>query len=293
MQVMKKPQKKQEITDYYKLLNVPYNATIDQITEAYRTIAKDCALLLEEHQEMKKKIESEFSLYQQAFKTLTNIHEKNRYDLNLRLLELKNKEEILKNEKALQLKKEIEERVKIDKEEKLKREREARERLKYSLQNELKSNTDNKPLHITEPLAFTFSQFKIVDIDQNKLNRIYEEKQAQNKKTEEMLNSAKQAIREEDYDYSIDILSRLIELNPHDSTFHSYFGVALLKKGWENLSVEEFELALNLNPDDSIALQYYRDNELKVESPVILQNETKNKGLISKLKKIFDIQKFY
>jgi curved DNA-binding protein CbpA len=78
-----------ELTDYYKLLNVPRNASLTQITAAFKLIAKDCSELMISHGEIKKRIEKEFSKYQLAFKTLTSKQEKEKYDLRLEQLESK------------------------------------------------------------------------------------------------------------------------------------------------------------------------------------------------------------
>jgi DnaJ-class molecular chaperone len=72
-----------ETVDYYKLLNVPYNATEEQISEAYKSLAKDCAFLINTVPRKKKSIEREFSKFQIAFKILTNKQEKEKYDLKL------------------------------------------------------------------------------------------------------------------------------------------------------------------------------------------------------------------
>jgi DnaJ-class molecular chaperone len=73
-----------EAVDYYRLLNVPYNATEEQILEAYKLLAKDCAFLINTVPRKKKSIEREFSKFQIAFKILANKQEKEKYDLKLK-----------------------------------------------------------------------------------------------------------------------------------------------------------------------------------------------------------------
>ncbi len=62
------------------------------------------------------------------------------------------------------------------------------------------------------------------------------------------------------------------------STFYSYLGLAMLKKGWADFAQAQFKIALSLNPKDEIALKNY-----------ISKDKTKGTGnLIEKLKSFFN-----
>jgi tetratricopeptide (TPR) repeat protein len=254
--------KNNDPVDYYKLLNVPADSSIEQITIAYRSIARDCSQLLEAHSEMKSRIENEFVQFQNAFKTLTNKNEKEKYDLTLKLLELKKREEKLVKEKAEKLKSDDYENTRIK-------------------------------ISTTGPLSFTFSKFKVVEIDEKKINKILEEKQNRLKMIGDMFIRAKKFILDEDFELAIDLLLKLIDTNPKESSYHSYFGLALLKNGLANLAREEFEMAASLNPNDPVAAQYLYDNGTSSETGKSANNEKKeqnNSSFINRFKEIIGIR---
>ncbi len=82
------------------------------------------------------------------------------------------------------------------------------------------------------------------------------------------------------------------DLGSEASTFYSYLGMAYLKKGWNSYAKAQFQLALNLNAKDPVALENmkYAQGTAKLTAKDTNTSDTKiveEKGLIKKIKSIF------
>lgn len=76
--------------------------------------------------------------------------------------------------------------------------------------------------------------------------------------TNNMFEKAKNYLENEKYHEAINLFRKLIDINNSKANFHSYLGLALMKKGWNNYAHEEFKLALHFDPNDEIALEHYK-----------------------------------
>lgn len=83
------------------------------------------------------------------------------------------------------------------------------------------------------------------------------------------------------------------ELGEETSTLYSYLGLSYLKKGWNSYAKAQFQLALNLNPKDPIALEnmkYTNDNTKMPKTNAKPPSQTQiveERGLIKIIKSIF------
>ncbi len=66
-------------TNYYRILDLPYNASVADVKRAYREKAKSCHPDVSRSAEAKK----EFQLLNQAYSVLSNNHSRRKYDLLL------------------------------------------------------------------------------------------------------------------------------------------------------------------------------------------------------------------
>jgi len=79
--------------------------------------------------------------------------------------------------------------------------------------------------------------------------------------TKNMFEKAKNYLENEKYHESINLFRKLIDINEKEPLYHSHLGLALMKKGWNNYAQEEFKIALHCNPEDTIALEYYKESQ--------------------------------
>jgi tetratricopeptide (TPR) repeat protein len=85
---------------------------------------------------------------------------------------------------------------------------------------------------------------------------------------------------------SIENLKNL-ELGSDSSTFYSYLGLSYQKKGWESYAKAQFQQALNINPNDSIAQEYFNKTEKPKKQDIPENKQNQDNGLIKKFKSIF------
>jgi tetratricopeptide (TPR) repeat protein len=94
------------------------------------------------------------------------------------------------------------------------------------------------------------------------------EKQWQKQRNNNLFCKGYNYFEKEFYDNAIDIFKQLTELDPKESKYFSYLGLAKMHKGWDRLAQVEFDSAINLNPKDPVACQYYRPNFLAPRKPL-------------------------
>ncbi|MFN8578584.1 MAG: hypothetical protein U0354_17280 [Candidatus Sericytochromatia bacterium] len=80
-----------------------------------------------------------------------------------------------------------------------------------------------------------------------------------------------------------------LKLGEESSTFYSYLGLSYQKKGWESYAKAQFQQSLVINPNDTIAQEYF-NNSKSDKTGNLEKNVQKNNdenGLIKKFKSIF------
>jgi tetratricopeptide (TPR) repeat protein len=253
----------EEFTDYYKVLNVERNVDDKNLYAAYSTMVKKYALPPGASAAVEHRREIEFAIYQKAFTVLSNPNERKKYDLQLELNDVKVQEERLNKNEAER----------------------RREHLKNAnLQSQ--SPIKNDPRLKDSVGGFSLTQFKIVEIDQNKLDVVKKEREQNEKiKSEAKFAKAKQYLSQGNDDAAIDYLKELVEKYPKVAEYHSYLGLAMQTKGWTGYSQAEFKVALHFNPKDEIALKYYQnpDSPAKQAAKPQAKPEEKKGGFFSKL----------
>ncbi len=210
-----------EEPNFYKLLNVPHEAEIEDIIKAYHEACKKFSIFPYASEGEIKKLNDNFSIYKKAYNTLTSEEERKKYDLKLKVSN-----------------------------------------------NKISDTTDLNPEdtiqeQVNEPdYRFNF-------------NRVKEGIEYQ------MLEKAKKYLEDEKYHEAINLFRKLIELNNKEATYHSYLGLTLMVKGWDMYAQAEFRNALECNPNDPIALNYYNNHYrfTNTLNPDVLQkvNEKPNK----------------
>lgn len=77
----------------------------------------------------------------------------------------------------------------------------------------------------------------------------------------ELFRKAKEHLEKREFHEAINLFRKLIEINNKEAAYHSYLGIALLKKGWDSYAQEEFKKALQCDPNNIIALIYHKDSK--------------------------------
>jgi tetratricopeptide (TPR) repeat protein len=159
-----------------------------------------------------------------------------------------------------------------------------------------KTSQENSDIIFNEKLSsYNLNSPELFEIDSI-------ENQLQMQRNRSMFKKAQQYIQSSFYDNAIDILRQLQEYNPKESKFHSYIGLALLKKGWTKPAQLEFKNALALNPNDPLALENLLPNPesggqqakttIKGQNAAFLPRKRgsdiiSNQGFISKITQFF------
>jgi tetratricopeptide (TPR) repeat protein len=79
------------------------------------------------------------------------------------------------------------------------------------------------------------------------------EKQWKLQRDERLFYKARHYIEKGFYTNAIDVLRILTDINPGEAKYHSYLGLAILKKGLPRIAKLEFEAALAINASDPVA----------------------------------------
>jgi curved DNA-binding protein CbpA len=116
-----------------------------------------------------------------------------------------------------------------------------------------------------------------------------------NKKAEKLYHSSLTKYNNGELDAAISDLQAAIELNGKIARYHSSLGLAMKAKGWEGYAMAEFKIALNFDPNDSIALESYKpvkttplNNKtapINKEQPEL--KKEKANGILEKVKNLF------
>ncbi|MEK7434710.1 MAG: J domain-containing protein [Cyanobacteriota bacterium] len=236
--------------DLYKILNIKEDSTLDEISKAYKTIAKEL------HPDLNQSITpEEKSQAGKIFQKITS---------------------------AFNILKDTEQKARYDAEKKLKSIRE--ENLKKDIANnkKVKDNKIDDAKNEDGSISFTFKQMKFVDMD-----RIRIEKENNLKdKSEEKFIQAKNLLESKKYDEAADILKTIIEILPNQAKYHSYLGLAMDGKGWAGYAQAEFKVALHYDSNDEIAKKYYKPVETlsRVINKTTTEKDLTEKENISMLK---------
>jgi tetratricopeptide (TPR) repeat protein len=76
--------------------------------------------------------------------------------------------------------------------------------------------------------------------------------------TNEMFDKAKHYLEKGEYHEAINLFRKLIELKNDEPKYHTYLGLSLMKKGWDTYAQAEFKIALEYDPNDTIATIFYK-----------------------------------
>jgi tetratricopeptide (TPR) repeat protein len=102
--------------------------------------------------------------------------------------------------------------------------------------------------------------------------------------TNNMFEKAVNYLENEKFHEAINMFRKLIDINDNEARYHSYLGLALLKKGWDNYAQEEFKIALHQNSEDEIALEHYKEpqytSKLNTRVTSLLDPEKAQQGII-------------
>jgi hypothetical protein len=229
-------------------------------------------------------VESEFRIYQKAFDILSNPDSRKKHNSQLKLEDLHKQEEKLKLEI-------------IEQEKAEKAAEEQKNKIEQEKANDLQnySPIKNDPRLKDTMAGFRFSQLK-VNMNEQADPAKKEAEQKEKNKGNEQFEKAKKFIEIEDYDAAVGILRGLTETFYKDPLYHSYLGLALLKKGWDGYAQAEFKIALTFNPKESVALYYYQNpnspqikktTELNHHKTTEKDKHTEHEGLFSKIKGLF------
>lgn len=89
----------------------------------------------------------------------------------------------------------------------------------------------------------------------------------------ELFRKGKEHLEKKEFHEAINLFRKLIEINHKEAAYHSYLGIALLKKGWDSYAQEEFKKALYCDPNNIIALIYYKDGKCTTQlNPKVTAN---------------------
>lgn len=83
---------------------------------------------------------------------------------------------------------------------------------------------------------------------------------------EYLFSKAKEHLNNGEYHEAINLFRKLLNIK-NEAKYHSYLALALTKKGWDAYANEEFKLALEIDPNDVIALEHNKLLEGKLEKP--------------------------
>ncbi len=273
-----------EPINFYKILNVSPNADSKEVFAAYAAMTKKYSVPPGSPDSVIQRVESEFRIYQKAFDVLNNTEERKKHDNQLKLYDLKKQEEKLEQE--------------IKEQERIKQaEDEIKRKIEQDKENDLQnySPIKNDPRLKDTMSGFRFSQLKVnmyEQVDPAKKEAEQKEKQ----KSNEQFEKAKKYIEIEDYDAAIGVLRGLTETYYKEAVYHSYLGLALLKKGWDGYAQAEFKIALTHNPKESVALYYYQNSNAQIikKTGALTQQKEPEKhehsdsdSLFSKIKGLF------
>lgn len=111
-------------------------------------------------------------------------------------------------------------------------------------------------------------------------------------KNKELFEKAKKYIEDEDYDIAIGCLRTLIDFQPKVAQYHSYLGLALVKKGWDGYAQAEFKVALHHDPSDPVALEYFKSTREKPKEEHIHEKSTVKTDKLAEQEKTKD-SKFF
>jgi len=167
------------------------------------------------------------------------------------------------------------------------------ERLKYDLQHGFKNNSwlegnggevekikmTKDKAHLQDTLIrMTFSKHSLdaSDIEQFKIE-----------KAKRRFKKARTFITQEKYHEAINLLRELINQGGKDANYHSYLGFALMKKGWASYAQNEFKRALEYDPENLLAREFYIDRiTSRLDPEVELLPKSKVKVKLNFLQKV-------
>ncbi len=152
----------------------------------------------------------------------------------------------------------------------------------------IKQESGNKVnnIHIitsTQPGFIKSDVLNGFNFSQGESEREEARKKRQEKEKEDafkVFDQAKKYIVQLKYDEAINLLRQLTDKFPKEAQFHSYFGLAMQRKGWYGYAQAEFKVALHYNSKDPIALEFYKKQEIESE-------DSSQKGIFRTLKSIF------
>ena len=134
-----------------------------------------------------------------------------------------------------------------------------------------KNNLENKKTYIYKIKSITGLQNipesscafpNIMPLDENELDELRKKRVEREKKEAYLIfDYAKKSIVQLKYDQAISLLRQITEKFPKEAQFHSYLGLAMQRKGRTAYAQAEFKVALQNNPQEQIALQFYRKQE--------------------------------
>lgn len=216
-----------EEEDHYKILGVKDSADLEEISKAYRKLAKifHPDKHFQKNDQEREQLEIIFTKITRSFNLLKEPNERKKYDLQKKLGERKKQQTIIK--------------VNQDKQTIFRQQKE----------NQIKP---------------------VLSGNENKI-------ETRKKKAEELFGKAINLYESAENEQAISLLRYAIELNPDEAIYHSYLGLALLKKGWNGYAMSEFQVALKLKPDDPLAKKHYVKQEVE---------KKEEKSFLSKLGKV-------
>lgn len=147
-------------------------------------------------------------------------------------------------------------------------------------------NTHKNIISETSDLNVTFIKDSTIKFE---INKVKEEILKENfSKGKEFLNNGQ-------YHEAINVFRKLISLKSKEPKFHSYLGLALVKKGWLEYAEEEFKTALALEPDNVIANKYFEDkltHEHNKKTAILVMSENfeinTKKSILKSVKTFFN-----
>ncbi len=117
------------------------------------------------------------------------------------------------------------------------------------------------------------------DFSKKLLNYLEEEKardrEVMKNKAKTLFITAKNLLNQKKNDEAIKAFKELINLDQKNAIYHSYLGMALKNKGWDNYAQAEFKIALNYDKNEPLALKYI-NNQAK-------RNVPEKNGLLSRI----------
>ncbi len=150
------------------------------------------------------------------------------------------------------------------------------EKLKIERQN-VKPDFRNT-LNGFDPRQTVIGGFNLNNLTDNKIDI----QELKNNKAELSFQNGKEKFSQSDFERAIADFQTSIELNSQIAKYHTYLGLAMMKKGWNGYAIAEFKISLTIDPNDKIA-----KNNLDLLNKDSEKETKDNKGFFDKFKWIF------